>query len=156
MTNEEAIKFLKQLYPYGGHCWLDGQRTEAIGMAIKALQQSVSVWHDASDEPDHESNCLIYYKVGDKASYQDVFPVLYNKKTKEFVSASYPHATVQKIEYGSFLDGHGLVDVCKNMRDRFPLADIDKWAYIDDIIKLSNVEKGWKEGVRGSYKTMTE
>ena len=49
-----------------------------------------------------------------------------------------------------------LVDVCKNMRDRFPLADIDKWAYIDDIIKLSNVEKGWKEGVRGSYKTMTE
>ena len=39
MTNEEAIKFLKQLYPYGGHCWLDGQRTEAIGMAIKALQE---------------------------------------------------------------------------------------------------------------------
>ena len=39
MTNEEAIKFLKQLYPYGGHCWLDGQRTEAIGMAIKALKE---------------------------------------------------------------------------------------------------------------------
>ena len=39
MTNEEAIKYLKQLYPNGGHCWLDEQRIEAIGMAIKALQK---------------------------------------------------------------------------------------------------------------------
>ena len=39
MTNEEAIKYLKQLYPYGGHCWLVEQRIEAIGMAIKALQE---------------------------------------------------------------------------------------------------------------------
>lgn len=39
MTNEEAIKFLQQLYPNGGHCWLDEQRIEAIGMAIKALQE---------------------------------------------------------------------------------------------------------------------
>ena len=39
MTNEEAIKYLKQLYPNGGHCWLDEQRIEAIGMAIKALQE---------------------------------------------------------------------------------------------------------------------
>ena len=39
MTNEESIKYLKQLYPNGGHCWLDEQRIEAIGMAIKALQE---------------------------------------------------------------------------------------------------------------------
>ena len=39
MTNEEAIIYLKQLYPNGGHCWLDEQRIEAIGMAIKALQK---------------------------------------------------------------------------------------------------------------------
>ena len=39
MTNEKAIKYLKQLYPNGGHCWLDEQRIEAIGMAIKALQE---------------------------------------------------------------------------------------------------------------------
>ena len=39
MTNKDAIKYLKQLYPYGGHCWLDEQRTEAIGMAIQALQE---------------------------------------------------------------------------------------------------------------------
>ena len=37
MTNEEAIKYLQQIYPQGGHCWLDFQRMEAIGMAIKAL-----------------------------------------------------------------------------------------------------------------------
>ena len=39
MTNKEAINYLKQLYPNGGHCWLDEQRIEAIGMAIKALQK---------------------------------------------------------------------------------------------------------------------
>lgn len=39
MTKEEAIKYLQQLYPNGGHCWLDEQRIEAIGMAVKALQK---------------------------------------------------------------------------------------------------------------------
>lgn len=39
MTNEKAIKYLQQLYPNGGHCWLDEQRIEAIGMAVKALQK---------------------------------------------------------------------------------------------------------------------
>ena len=39
MENEEAIKYLKQIYPNGGHCWLDEQRREAIGMAIEALRK---------------------------------------------------------------------------------------------------------------------
>ena len=39
MTKEEAIKYLRQIYPNGGHCWLDEQRIEAIGMAINALQE---------------------------------------------------------------------------------------------------------------------
>ncbi len=39
MTKKEAIKYLQQLYPNGGHCWLDEQRIEAIDMAIKALQE---------------------------------------------------------------------------------------------------------------------
>lgn len=39
MKKEDAIKYLKQLYPNGGHCWLDDQRMEAIGMAVKALQE---------------------------------------------------------------------------------------------------------------------
>lgn len=39
MTKEDAIKYLQQLYPNGGHCWLDEQRIEAIGMAVNALQE---------------------------------------------------------------------------------------------------------------------
>ena len=39
MTKEEAISYLQQLYPNGGHCWLDEQRMEAISMAVKALQE---------------------------------------------------------------------------------------------------------------------
>lgn len=42
MTNKEAIKYLQQLYPNGGHCWLDEQRMEAIGMAILALQEELN------------------------------------------------------------------------------------------------------------------
>lgn len=38
MTDENAIKHLKQLYPNGGHCWLDEQRIEAIGIAISAIE----------------------------------------------------------------------------------------------------------------------
>lgn len=42
MTNEEAIKYLRQLYPQGGHCWLDEQRSEAISMAIESLSHPVT------------------------------------------------------------------------------------------------------------------
>ena len=39
MTNEEAIKYLKQLYPNGGCCWLDEQRMEAISIAVNAIEE---------------------------------------------------------------------------------------------------------------------
>ena len=39
MTRQAAIKYLQQLYPNGGHAWLDTQRMEAIGTAIEALQK---------------------------------------------------------------------------------------------------------------------
>ena len=39
MTNKEAIKYLQQFYPHGGHSWLDAQRMKAIKMAIDALQE---------------------------------------------------------------------------------------------------------------------
>lgn len=40
MTNEEAIKYLKQIHPVGGHCWLDEQRIKAVDMAIEALTKA--------------------------------------------------------------------------------------------------------------------
>lgn len=54
MTNEEAIKCLRQLYPNGGHCWLDEQRMEAIGMAIEALSQSEVTKESDQKEPASE------------------------------------------------------------------------------------------------------
>jgi len=41
MKANEAIKYLQQLYPNGGHCWLDEQRIEAISMAIEALKEEL-------------------------------------------------------------------------------------------------------------------
>lgn len=57
MTNQEAIKFLKQLYPNGGCCWLDEQRIEAISMAISALgavkigETTIELEDDGDEEP---------------------------------------------------------------------------------------------------------
>jgi hypothetical protein len=65
MTKEEAIKYLQQLYPYGGNCWLDKQRIEAIGMAIKALQEKpVSIWHDTNHQPTMYRKYLVRYSDG--------------------------------------------------------------------------------------------
>jgi len=56
MTNEEAIKYLRQLYPQGGHCCIDEQHIEAIGsMAIDALTRSVT---KKSDQEEHASKGL--------------------------------------------------------------------------------------------------
>ena len=74
MTNEEAIKYLQQIYPYGGHCWLDEQRTEAIGMAIEALRELSSIERNgkdckeepASEDLDHAAtDYLISIRLGD-------------------------------------------------------------------------------------------
>ena len=66
MKKEDAIKFLQQLYPNGGHCWLDEQRTEAIAMAINALREKSKLssiernGKDCKDDPvseDFEEAC---------------------------------------------------------------------------------------------------
>lgn len=50
MTREEAIKYLRQIYPNGGHCWLDEQRIEALDMAIQALSVSLPEGLDGATE----------------------------------------------------------------------------------------------------------
>ena len=68
MTTEEAIKYLQQLYPNGGNCWLDEQRIEAISMAIKALQEE-----PVSNDLEEAANTYVdnWYKLNnlDKESY---------------------------------------------------------------------------------------
>lgn len=54
MTNKEAIKYLQQFYPHGGHSWLDAQRMEAIKIAIDALQE----------EPVSEQNLSNVQRIG--------------------------------------------------------------------------------------------
>lgn len=52
MSNEEAIKYLQQLYPQGGHCWLDEQRIEAINIAVKAIKALQQKQKDDQNESD--------------------------------------------------------------------------------------------------------
>lgn len=55
MTKEEAIKYLKQLYPNGGYTWLDEQRMEAITMAIEALEASLPPKEELEEYAQRES-----------------------------------------------------------------------------------------------------
>ena len=97
MNKEEAIKYLQQLYPNGGHCWLDEQRIEAIGMAVKALQEeSVSVWHDIEE-------------LSMAREYEYIL-VIYKDTTS-------PRVAGNKTQVSYW--------------DR-----VDKWAYIDDLLKF--------------------
>lgn len=142
MTNQEAIKYLQQLYPNGGHCWLDEQRIEAIGMAVKALQEEPeSIWHDANEEPNNMSHCLVFY--GEKSligHYLHYEPVLYNKQDKVFVTVAYPHQTGYKVEQKS-LDGGCVAEVYKDKRDRISISDITSWCYLNDLHNFTQKEE---------------
>lgn len=116
---------------------------------VDSLQnEPVSVWHNASEEPNDMSHCLIFYgKKNDIDHYLHYEPVIYNKKEKMFVTASFPHPTGYKVEQKS-IDGGCVAEVYKNRRDRISISDITQWCYLCDLHKLSNVErigKEWKE-----------
>lgn len=177
MTKAEAIQYLQQLYPNGGHCWLDEQRIEAIGMAVKALQEEpvelkdvdlenynkvqkireevermqlytqsevlkqvldyidkvqeepVSIWHDASEEtPTSGLNILMVRKEEEDTNYPPI--------------AGCFHGTNSRLDGRNWGYYNGF---CYN-----EIEPPVKWAYIDDILNLSNVErtvKNWKEPV---------
>ena len=119
MTKEEAIKFLQQLYPNGGHCWLDEQRMEAIGMAVKALQEEpVSIWHEGCEIPESKTNILMLRKDVKDSNYPPIAGCFHGTNTR--------------------LDGRNW-----GYYNGFCYNEIEppvKWAYIDDILNLSNVE----------------
>ena len=94
MRTKEAIKYLKQLYPNGGHCWLDEQRIEAIGMAIKALQKEpasedlekefASVWDkDLSGKIDSEAALNIARHFADWQKQKDISKVLTEEQCRK-------------------------------------------------------------------------
>lgn len=116
---------------------------------IDSLQEEpVSIWHNASEEPNDMSHCLIFYGCKESVGhYLDYEPVLYNKKEKAFVTPSFPHPTGYKIEQKS-IDGGCVAEVYKNKRDHISISDITQWCYLKDLYNLSNVQrtvKDWKE-----------
>lgn len=137
------IERLRKNLPWGGsaaqlsmECNCKNEAYTEIEKFIDSLPEKPvsSVWHSSNEEPEDKSSCLIHYIVGGEVSYQDIFSVLYNKDTKEFVSEPYPHATGNKVEQKT-LEGGVVAEVYKNMRDRFLLSDISEWAYLKDILE---------------------
>lgn len=119
---------------------------ELLSFIDSLQEESVSIWHDASKEPDDMSHCLIFYgckeSVGHYLHYE---PVLYNKKEKVFMTSSFPHPTGYKVEQKSF-DGGCVAEVYKDRRDRISISDITQWCYLYDLHNLQILEKTEKCG----------
>ena len=117
MTNEEAIKFLQQLYPNGWHCWLDEQRMEAISMAIKALQEEhvKNVWHDVKEKP------------------------IYRKGIFENQIAVYGITTMgEAMSVCSLIDENTIHVPINDKEYKWGKCPFTKWAYVTDLLNFSN------------------
>ena len=105
MNKEEAIKYLQQLYPNGGHCWLDEQRIEAIGMAVKALQEEPvsedllvaanKAWLESEDKESYAETfidgfvaCFNWQKRKDSISSKDLEELI-NTLSKRYPEVSF-------------------------------------------------------------------
>lgn len=68
MTNQEAINYLKQIYPQGRCCHLDEQRMTAISMAIEALagekEKPAIVWRRVDKSPYFKKLNLVVAETG--------------------------------------------------------------------------------------------
>lgn len=110
----------------------------------KIQEESASVWHNASEEPNDMSHCLIFYgSKNDIGHYLHYESVLYNKKEKVFVTPSFPHPTGYKVEQKS-IDGGCVAEVYKNKRDRISISDITQWCYLCDLHNSFQCSKNCK------------
>ena len=126
--------------------WVVAAQWKDCLIELAKSEEPVSIWHDASEEPDDMSHCLIFYGCKESVGrYLHYEPVLYNKKEKVFITPSFPHPTGYKVEQKSF-DGGCVAEVYKNRRDRISISDITQWCYLYDLHKLSNIEKTEKCG----------
>lgn len=130
MKKEDAIKYLQQLYPNGGHCWLDEQRIEAIGMAVKALQEEPTIpdivdehyWEMLGEEPVSEGL--------NEASKEWIRPQL-NKSY-----ANYGEAKMMELTH---FDGYAMLDAIEfgakwqKAKDESTTEDLEE--YINELSK---------------------
>ena len=133
MTKQDAIKYLQQLYPNGGHCWLDEQRIEAIDMAIKALQEepvSEELEEAANDYDNHFGALYVEDEDGDYVenltARKNAFKAGYNlhkekmmKGAKSGIGDFYDYI---KFEDGTWID----LDPSEQLKPAFNVNEGDK------------------------------
>ncbi len=121
MTKEEAISYLQQLYPNGGHCWLDEQRIEAIGMAIKALQE----------EPASEKKCMFT-----KDSYTDEERKVLCEDCKERCEYNKKEPVSEKDKLRALSDGKQHQPISDNLEE-----ELDKYIQDNFTIEKDQLDK---------------
>lgn len=114
---------------------------EVLAILDTMQKEPVSMWHDASEEPNHMSHCLVFFGNNDSIGhYLHYTPTLYNKHEKVFVTEEYPHPTGYKVEQKS-IDGGCVAEVYKDKRDRISISDITQWCYLNDLHNFTQKEE---------------
>ena len=162
MTDREKLNMLLEAIDYS--FWnlqtqdYDKELTYPVIDKVKYIRKllkeepTTSVWHDASEEPctndddNHRGHCLIYYGAIGNVGYLDFELAFYNKEEKVFITEQYPHPTGYKVEQKS-LDGGVVAEVYKNKRDRIPITDIAKWAYLEDLYEPCKKTPSFRVGM---------
>lgn len=162
MTDENAIKYLKQLYPNGGHCWLDEQRIDAISIAINAiefkekvraeierLRKSFKVISAASPSKDttleniaKAALCKQILSFIDSMQKEPIGKVWHYQKEEpidEIADKSRPIVVI----YGyNSLNAAGKFRCYEDNSEAIWLSNnYEKWAFIEDLINLSQSVK---------------
>ena len=120
MTKEQAIKFLQQIYPNGGHCWLDEQRIEAIGMAIDALKGEL-VSEGCEESADRYGESIESNYPNDMFNRGDISKafeagVEWNKSHKKPVSEDF-EKIVEEIAEPTVLNAYGTKELARRLRN---------------------------------------
>ena len=55
--------------------------------------------------------------------------------TRMFITDTYPHPTGEKFNIHG-LDNDIVIERYQNKRDRIPFSDVDKWAYVKDVLSF--------------------
>ena len=134
MTKEEAIKYLQEIYPHGGHCWLDEQRIEAISMAIDVLSQ---------DQGKPEWIKELEAKL--QSVSKDEFQKIMQKYEEECDLKEEPISEDLNTELDKYIKDKFTID--KEQLDRFGLEEKDYMYSMDksDMLKMASYFANWQK-----------
>lgn len=91
-------------------------------------------WQNISAHvPTEEKLCIVMYNAQDGLKLGNVDILKANPLTGRFLTEAYAHPTGEKFNIHG-LDNDVVVERYEYKHDRIPFSDVDKWAYVEDLL----------------------